>query len=251
MTKTKYPIYVPSLGRADRNLTASMLLSANLPFLLVVEKNDYKNYAAKFDEKYLLCLPGSDYGGVAFARNYIKAHARKNGYAKHWQLDDDIAHIIEQHQAKRLHSNTAKILQRIEKFSDLYSNIGITGLSANNFLKDKRDPYHLNIFAYTCVLISDNKIKWRSNVEDDLDYNLQVLSEGLCTIRFYRFAFIWSATGKQKGGYTKLYANRIKRQRNTMSLWPELKLKAKMMKAGFHLDARSYWSRYKSEPIPA
>jgi hypothetical protein len=55
----------------------------------------------------------------------------------------------------------------------------------------------------------------------DIDYNIQVLESGWCTVRFYIFSFAWSARTAQKGGFTEIYLNknRINTVRNTQEKW--------------------------------
>jgi hypothetical protein len=47
---TKYPLYVPSKGRADCCYTAEFLIRDQVPFRLVVEPSEEKAYRAQFPD---------------------------------------------------------------------------------------------------------------------------------------------------------------------------------------------------------
>src|SRR5689334_7989441 len=78
----KYPIYIPSKGRADNCLTAKALMRDGVPFLLVVEPQEVEAYCKNFPAENILTLPFSNLGkGSIPARNWIKEHSKKNGDA--------------------------------------------------------------------------------------------------------------------------------------------------------------------------
>jgi hypothetical protein len=220
-----YPIFIPSRGRYENNITANMLLNVCLPFYLVVEAKEYQAYVDKFGKKRVLNLGGSDYGGVEFARNFIKKYAKEKLKAKrHWQLDDDIGGLMEVQNRVTLSTDVIRILTKAETFVDQFKNIAIAGLSSNVFGRLSEQPVKFNKFAYTCMLIkSDLPYEWIKGVEDDLDFNLQCLTAGWCTVQFSMFLFKWTTTGTLAGGYTDLYAEgrRLKRQQNTLRKWPQ------------------------------
>src|SRR4030095_2320734 len=90
MRVPRYPIYVPSKGRATQCLTANWLQKEGVPFRLVVEPQDGEQYAGRYGLDRLLVLPFAHQGSVTPARNWIKAHAIAEGHERHWQLDDNI-----------------------------------------------------------------------------------------------------------------------------------------------------------------
>jgi len=57
-----YPIYVISKGRWDSRLTVKALEKRNIPYHLVIEPQEYKQYASVVDEKKILTLPFSNLG---------------------------------------------------------------------------------------------------------------------------------------------------------------------------------------------
>lgn len=201
-----YNIYIPSLGRWEKSLTADLLLSQNIPFKLVVEDKEYSQYVNKFGEDRVLKLPGSGYGGVAFARNFIKDYSIKQGELKHWQIDDDVKSIYQHQGGKPINTSVDYVLTNCEKFSDLFKNVGLSGLSSNVFVKFQTKPFTVNSLVYTVKLINNSfDIHWDGTVVEDIDYTLQVLNMGLCTLRFNAFAFSWQGAGLQDGGWSDIY----------------------------------------------
>jgi hypothetical protein len=55
----------------------------------------------------------------------------------------------------------------------------------------------------------------------DIDYNLQVLEKGWCTLRFYIYSFTMSARATRKGGFTDIYLDkdRVNTVKNTQKKW--------------------------------
>jgi hypothetical protein len=202
----KYKIYIPTLGRWERSLTADLLLSQNIDFKLVVEDKEYTKYADKFGSDRVLKLPSSNYGGVAFARNFIKEHSKNHGELRHWQIDDDIKKIYQQSGGKVINDSVDEVLTNCENFVDVFSNVGLASLSSNVFVKWQKNPFEINKCAYTIKLIDNSlDINWNGDVVEDIDYNLQVLDSGYCTLRFNSFCFAWSGAGEQNGGWSDVY----------------------------------------------
>ena len=64
----EYPVYIPSKGRWKSRLTSKVLEKLNVPYKIVVEEQEYNNYASVIDTKKILILP--------FKKNKLK---RKKG----------------------------------------------------------------------------------------------------------------------------------------------------------------------------
>jgi len=58
--KNKYPIYIPSKGRLESRLTIRALEHIKVPYYLVIEPQEYDNYAAIINPKKILILPWSE-----------------------------------------------------------------------------------------------------------------------------------------------------------------------------------------------
>ena len=91
MAKNKYPIYVISKGRWEKRYTAKTMEAMKADYHIVIEPQEYKQYASVIDEKKILTLPFSNLGqGSIPARNWVWEHAINEGHIKHWILDDNI-----------------------------------------------------------------------------------------------------------------------------------------------------------------
>ena len=51
-----YPLYIVSKGRADSRLTSKALESMKVPYHIVIEKQEYPQYAAVIDKNKILVL---------------------------------------------------------------------------------------------------------------------------------------------------------------------------------------------------
>lgn len=218
----KYKVYIPTKGRYNRLLTADYLEKYGIDFSLVVEKKEVDLYEEKYPNK-IISLPGSDYGGVYFARNFIKKLSIENKEKRHWQLDDDIKKLVYINNGEPVDMPLNEIFENMENFCDKFTNVGLSSPHSTVWVKFGKKPFEINKLAYSCLLINNNvDAWWNKDVMEDIDYNIQVLENGLCIIRFYIYSFSWSARTSQKGGVTEFYLNKDKRfsdVKNTQEKW--------------------------------
>ena len=217
----KYKIYIPTKGRYDRLLTADYLAKNEIDFSLVVEKKEVDLYEEKYPNK-VIVLPDSDYGSVYFARNFIKKLSIANKEKKHWQLDDDIKKLMYVNDGKFIDIPLDEIFENMENFCDKFKNIGLASPQSSVWVRFSKKPFETNKLVYTCKLVDNSlDIWWNKDVIDDVDYNIQVLDSGWCTVRFNTFSFAWSSSTTQKGGFTEIYLekNRINTIKNTQRKW--------------------------------
>lgn len=224
----RYPVYIPSRSRYDTCLTAGFLIADGVPFYLVVEPQEEREYAARFGRDCLLVLPWSNLGetGLIAARNWIKAHATSAGHARHWQLDDNSRLIYRWYKGKRIPCRAGVALAAIEDFVDRYENIAIAGMAYEMFGPNTGyhpPPFFRNVHVYSCTLVL-NSIPhvWRLPYNDDTDMCLQVLADGWCTVLVNAFMIDKVRTMTTRGGNTPLYQadGRLKMARALERAWP-------------------------------
>lgn len=223
INKPKYPIYIPSKDRASSALTVKFFIKWNVDFYLVVEPKQKEKY--KEFKKYLLILP-NDKMRLLGARLWIRKHAIKNGYDRHWQFDDNIRSIRRLHKGIRIRCNPNTAIRIIEDFTDRYTNIAISGFDYEMFVVDTvKKPFVVNVHIYSASLINNNMpYKWRLFYNDDTDLCLQVLDGGLCTVQFKTLMSEKARTMTVAGGNTKdLYQKdgRLKMARTLEEIWPQ------------------------------
>lgn len=230
-TLPRYPIYIPSKGRAERCSTANFLVRDGVPFHLVVEPQEQERYASRFGDERLLILPFSDRGSVIPARNWIKEHATAGGHARHWQLDDNINMIMRLWRGKRIRCRSGVALAATEDFVDRYENIAVAGLNymmfvvTNSAEPASMPPFYLNVHVYSCCLILNTlPYGWRGRYNEDTDLCLRVLADGWCTVLINVFNAQKIGTMVVKGGNTDELAylgeGRVKMARALERRWP-------------------------------
>ena len=69
----KYPIYIPSKGRWETRLTVKALDRIRVPYYIVIEPQEFENYAIVVDRDKILTLPFSNRGLIA-SRWWPKHH---------------------------------------------------------------------------------------------------------------------------------------------------------------------------------
>lgn len=202
----KYPVYIISKSRADSRLTSKALEKMNVPYRIVIEPQEYKEYSAVINPDKILQLPFSNLGqGSIPARNWVWEHSIQEGHKKHWILDDNISHFIRNHENIRIPVADGTIFRCCEDFTDRYSNVGISGMNYYMFSPDKSKmpPFYINTRIYSCILIrNDIPYRWRGRYNEDTDLSIRALKDGWCTILFNAFLCLKSPTMTMKGGNT-------------------------------------------------
>lgn len=227
MILPRYPVYVISKGRFEKNLTAIFLIKDKTPFHLVVEPQEADEYIKRFGEERVLILPFSNLGlGGIPARNWVWEHAKASGAKRHWILDDNISYIMRRYKTRRLHCESGPAFAAVEDFTDRYENIAIAGMNYTMFVPDRQSiaPFFLNNHVYSCLLIlNELPFRWRGRYNEDTDLCLQVLAAGWCTVLTNIFMIDKVHTMKMKGGNTtELYKGdgRLKMARSLERVWP-------------------------------
>jgi hypothetical protein len=202
----KYPIYIISKGRWESRLSVRCLEKIGIPYHIVVEPQEYDNYAAVIDPSKIYVLPFSNLGlGGIPARNWVWEHSISIGAERHWIMDDNIKTFNRTLGNKRHYVETDATIRCIEDFTDRYTNIALSGMNYTMFMPDDgRPPIKLNTRIYSFILIkNDIPYRWRGRYNEDTDLSLRVLKDGWCTVLFNAFLIDKIATMTMKGGNTE------------------------------------------------
>jgi hypothetical protein len=205
----EYPIYIVSKGRWETRLTSKALENMHIPYRIVIEPQEYEQYAAVINPANILVLPFSNLGqGSIPARNWIWEHSIEQGAERHWILDDNISKFRRFYQNKRIIVSDGTIFKAAEDFVDRYANIALAGFhykmfAVTNLTSAITKPFLLNTRIYSCILIQNNiPYRWRGRYNEDTDLSLRALKDGWCTVLFYAFLAEKIPTMTMKGGNT-------------------------------------------------
>lgn len=255
-----YPIYIISKGRWQSGLTAKFLIKDEIPFRLVVEPQEVDNYLKEFGRDRIHTLPFSNLGlGGIPARNWVWEHAKESGAKRHWILDDNIAYMATLKKGKRVRCHSREAFEKIEEFTDRYSNIGITGINYWMFgFRPMMPPFYLNHHAYSCLLIQNGlPFRWRGRYNEDTDLCLQALTSNWCTVNINAYLIYKMPTMTCKGGNTdELYVGngRFQMSRSLEHQWlhrPGLvKTTYKFGRPQHHVNWRVFANSPRLEKIP-
>jgi hypothetical protein len=216
----EYPIYIVSKGRWDTRLTSKALEKANIPYYIIVENQEYQDYANVIDPQKILILPVEyqdkydtcdDLGstkskGPGPARNFAWEHSINLGAKWHWVMDDNIKVFNRLNRNKMVQVTSGAIFKASEDFVNRYENVAIAGFNYDFFVQSKQQhpPYILNTRIYSCLLIrNDIPYRWRGRYNEDTDLSLRALKDKFCTIQFNTFLQEKAQTQTIKGGNTK------------------------------------------------
>lgn len=178
-----------------------------VPYHIVIEPQEFGNYAAVIDNSKILVLPFSNLGlGSIPARNWVWEHSIKVGASHHWILDDNIYRFQRITQNTKWRVTSGTIFRAAEDFINRYENIAMAGFQYDFFApkKESLPPFALNTRIYSCILINnDIPYRWRGRYNEDTDLSLRALKDGWCTVLFYAFIAKKAQTMTQKGGNTE------------------------------------------------
>lgn len=214
----RFPVYIISKGRFKKNPTSKTLREMNVPFKIVIEEEEYKEYAKIIDKKDILILPKKykeEYDtfweskdgktGSGPARNFVWEHSTKEGHSWHWILDDNIESFERFNNNMKIKFLSGDPFYILEEFVLRYDNIAISGFGYANFIHwhEFRPPIMFNTRIYSCLLIrNDIPYRWRGIYNEDTDLCIRVLKDGWCTCQTNIFLQGKMATQKMKGGNT-------------------------------------------------
>lgn len=203
----RYPIYVPSKGRSKYGHTMKAFNRMNVPYKIVVEPQDYDDYASAFGKEKLIVTPHRD-KGLTHTRNFIWDHAQESGTPYFWTFDDNISHFYRLNHNIKWYLKSGTGFYVIEEFMQRYENIAICGMQYEMFCPRKAEhpPFILNTRVYSNMLIRTD-IPYRNECfyNDDTDLCLRVLKDGWVTVLFYAFLAQKITTMIIPGGMTTYY----------------------------------------------
>lgn len=203
-TNSRYPVCIPSKGRADCQTTGKYLDELGVDHWFFVEEHEYDDYCKHNDHKKVVKMPFSNLGqGSIPARNFIWDWAIQKGVKRHWTVDDNIQGFFRTHMTRRLRVAGGGFFNAMEDFVDRYENIAMAGPHNIGFCSigwsDKK-PFHFNSRVYSCILLDTSlPHRWRGRYNEDTDLSLRLLKDGHCTVLFNALLMNKGVTHGAKG----------------------------------------------------
>lgn len=211
----EYPVFVPTKGRYETPYTIKTLESKKIPYIAVVETQEFEQYRAVVKKGQILVLPHQN-KGLTVTRNWIWDYAQQELKTPYfWTMDDNIRDFYRWDRNQKWYLDSGTFLKVMEDFAQRYENLYITGMHYKFFApdKEKRPPFRLNSRVYSNMLIrTDIPFRNVTFYNDDTDLCLRVLKAGYCTALFYAFLADKKATMTVKGGMTDYYDTTNKRR---------------------------------------
>lgn len=219
----RFPLYIPTKGRAEFMVTSRALSAMKVPHYLVVEPQEVDIYRASvkgmglaatvlpldmtYKERYEVCdghgLTKST--GPGPARNFAWEHSIAEGHDWHWVMDDNIKGFYRLNRNLKVPTLAPTFWNAMEDFALRYKNVAMAGPNYFMFAsrKSKMPPFVVNTRIYSCNLIrNDVPYRWRGRYNEDTILSLDMLKAGWCTIQFNAFLQEKMETQKLPGGNT-------------------------------------------------
>lgn len=215
----QFPLYIVSKGRWESRLTSRHLEEIGVPYFIVVEEQEFKQYASVIDKSKLLVLDKAyqrnysalmklepqESRGSGPARNFAGDHSRSSGAEWHWVMDDNIRAFYRFNRNQRIMIGDGTAFKIMEDFVLRYKNVGMAGPNYATFCPRKYifPAFILNSRIYSCNLIrNDIPFRWRGRYNEDTILSLDMLKAGWCTVQFNAILQGKAATLTMKGGNT-------------------------------------------------
>lgn len=259
----KYPIYIVSKGRWESRLTVKALEKMNIPYYIIIENQEYKQYLQVINKKNILILDQQyqkDYDtcdnlgdskskGPGAARNFAWDHSIANNFKWHWVMDDNIGVFYRLNKNLKIRVYSGTCFRIMEDFCERYLNVLMAGPNYELFIprKRKHPPFITNTRIYSCNLIrNDIPFRWRGRYNEDTDLSLRILKAGYCTIQFNAFLQDKVSTQLIKGGNTKEFYEKegtLPKSQMQVDLHPDVsRLVWKFNRWHHHVDYRKFKS---------
>lgn len=217
-----FPLYIVSKGRHESRFTSKTLETMGVPYFIVIEAQEFEQYAAVIDRKKIIVLDKAyqrDYDtfsedpelgggkgtGSGPARNFARDHSLSLGAPWHWVMDDNIKYFFRLNKNLKVPVADGTIFRCMEDFCLRYKNVSMAGPNYFMFAsrKSKMPPFVLNTRIYSCNLIrNDVPLRWHGRYNEDTDLSLRMLKAGWCTVLFNAFLQGKVKTLSLKGGNT-------------------------------------------------
>lgn len=209
-TDSRYPICIPSKGRAAIQKTGKALDRLGVSYRFFVEETEYDDYCRHLGESKVVKMPFHDLGqGSIPARNFIWDWAAERGYLRHWTVDDNITSFARCHRNRRLCVRGGGFFAAMEDFVDRYQNVAMAGPHHKGFVMDRDPnltPVLWNSRVYSCILLDTTlPHRWRGRYNEDTDLSLRLLKDNYCTLLFRslimdKAATFYGGDGSKGGG---------------------------------------------------
>jgi hypothetical protein len=266
----RFPLYIPTKGRADSRLTAKALAKMGVPYRLVVEQQDWDAYVKhepasnllvldpEYQRKYetLDSVGDAKPKGSGPARNFIWDHSISEGHAFHWIMDDNIRWFGRMYRNKRVRVETGACFRAMEDFVLRYDNIAMAGPAYAMFAfcehQERLPPFVLNTRLFSCNLIrNDVAHRWRGRFNEDAILSIDMLKAGWCTVQFNAFVQAKLRTMTMKGGNTdSIYTEgTLPKSRMLVATHPDIAtLKYKFKRWHHHVNYRVFKQQLRLKP---
>lgn len=229
--ENKYPVYIISKGRAYNPITAKSFETCGIDYKIVIEPQEYAQYAKAISTKKIICTPFSNLGlGSYPARNFCWEHSMQAGNKRHWIFDDNIHGFDKWINARKTKVNEGGApLIYVEKYADK-NTIDVCGFEYDTFvMTPPKQPFKNMCHVYSGILINNAiPYRWRLKYNEDVDLCLQVLHNGGKTAScIYYMINKVSTTSKMKGGnQAELYKGndpkkKLLKAKMLEAVWPE------------------------------
>lgn len=240
MGHVAFPIFIPTRDRANSLSIAGVFDRERIPYTLVVEPQEEDAYRERFPASDILILPQND-AGLWYAREFILDYCRQMGYFWHWQFDDNIKGFAEGTQP----ATARAALSYAESLVSQYDNLAIVSFDHKQFAFRVKNPFTPNRRNASSLLIHTAPgadFRPEAYMKQDLDFQLQRLTQGYSTILVHRFGMDKPTMGSTKGGCQPLYKAGLHSEyaRRLAALWPNTKLVEKDSGVDLRVDWKVY-----------
>lgn len=236
-----FPVYIPTRGRAQKQLTADALIALGIKPFLVVEDAEADAYIKhnpdcnvvvwpqRYLDEYEKTPELDPHPTTGAAHNFAWDHSLEAGFSHHWIMDDNIHKFLIRYNGRRAHMGNAKALNWQEHFIQKWKNLAGMSLAMSQFMRGNTIGLNTRLYCATLYRndLHEYGIRWRRGLNDDTIVSLDILKTNyFCTAENRAVGILKVGTSRKSrlsGGMTDFYAEGgfIKKSAELVRLHPE------------------------------
>lgn len=239
-----WPIFIPSKGRAATGGLFPLLANESIRATIVVEPQEVAEYRVMQPFHAVLSLPQAGQG-IAYSRAFTLNHAKEQGHAWFWMMDDDVRSFHKVVNKRTPKCPAREALLGAQAFA-ADPKVGQVALEYAQLAWSAAKPTRRNSYCDVVVGVRTElapKVMYRKTGKEDRDFSLQTLAAGWDTLRACHFAFAAPANGSNAGGLHAEYAAGLepKWAAHLAELWPHCV--TVQTKPNGRIDAKIDWAK--------
>jgi hypothetical protein len=213
-------VYIISRGRATLTHHTSHYLSGiGVPHRIVIEYDEYDDYARVFGAERLLVMDPSykelynfhdsqpSHQASGPARNFVWDHAAEHAHSWHWVFDDNIRALQRRYRNGDRPATGREWFDPFHTLIEKVKNVGMTGPIYSMFrppYSGEISPMAISHLMSALLIRTDLPLRWECRYNEDIDLSIRAAESGWLPLRLNVMLIKKTPTQQDPGGNTSV-----------------------------------------------